>query len=386
MNREAKIILALTGGSHLSVHAFMLTFPSLFLVIQQEFAVGLDTLGFMATAAAFMFGLGAIPAGWLEGRLGGRRLLLLYQTGTLVAGLMVSLAGSVTTLLGGLILLGLFASIYHPAGLTLISRRVPGLSRGMAIHGIFGSAGSALGPILATTIATLLSWRSAYAALALFNGLLALITLSLIPPARKQSPPTTEANQVVRTNKPALLYYYSTAVLMGFAYAGFSTFLPAHFALHTNHLLVTLSPTLKAGLFTSLVFGAGILGQYLGGILGDRYHRPTLLVWVVALNLPLFFLMGFTSNLSLVALGLLLGIVHFNFQPVGNSLVSEFTHSRVRGLGYGIGFFLSFGVGSLAAALSGIIAERVGTALVFPTLGIILLPAVLTSMLVKRRA
>lgn len=385
MNREAKIILALTGGSHLSVHAFMLTFPSLFLVIQQEFAVGLDTLGFMATASAFMFGLGAIPAGWLEGRIGGRRLLLLYQSGTLAAGLMVSLAGSVTTLLGGLILLGLFASIYHPAGLTLISRRVPGLSRGMAIHGIWGSAGSALGPILATTIATFLSWRLAYAALALFNGLLALTTLSLVP-ARKQSPLTTEANQVARTNKPALLYYYSTAVLMGFAYAGFSTFLPAHFALHTNHLLETLSPTLKAGLFTSLVFGAGILGQYLGGILGDRYHRPTLLVWVVALNIPFFFLMGITSNLSLVILGLLLGIVHFNFQPVGNSLVSEFTHSRVRGLGYGIGFFLSFGVGSLAAALSGIIAERFGTAVVFPTLGIILLPAFLTSMLVKRRA
>jgi len=35
----------------------------------------------MASAGAFMFGAGAIPAGILEAKLGGRVLLLIYQVG-----------------------------------------------------------------------------------------------------------------------------------------------------------------------------------------------------------------------------------------------------------------------------------------------------------------
>ena len=59
MTRFEKIILSITGGSHLSVHALMLALPSLLPVIRNEFDVGLDTLGFVVTVSAFMFGLDA---------------------------------------------------------------------------------------------------------------------------------------------------------------------------------------------------------------------------------------------------------------------------------------------------------------------------------------
>jgi len=75
MTRFEKVILSITGGSHLSVHALMLALPSLIPVIRNEFNVGLDTLGFVVTVSGFMFGLGAIPSGWAEKRFGGRSLL-----------------------------------------------------------------------------------------------------------------------------------------------------------------------------------------------------------------------------------------------------------------------------------------------------------------------
>ena len=77
--------------------------------------------------------------------------------------------------------MGFCCSIYHPAGLTLISHRVTKLTKGMAVHGIFGSTGSALGPILATTVAAIVSWRSAYAVLGIFNAILAISTFLAIP-------------------------------------------------------------------------------------------------------------------------------------------------------------------------------------------------------------
>ena len=144
MTQFEKIILSITGGSHLSVHALMLALPSLIPVIRNEFDVGLSTLGFMVSISGFMFGLGAIPAGWAEKRFGGRQLLLIYQVGSSISALLVALSGSFQMMVVGLGFMGFFCSIYHPAGLTLISHRIKSLTRGMAIHGIFGSTGSAL--------------------------------------------------------------------------------------------------------------------------------------------------------------------------------------------------------------------------------------------------
>ena len=57
MTRFEKVILSITGGSHLSVHALMLALPSLIPVIRNEFNVGLDGRGFVVTGSGVMVGL-----------------------------------------------------------------------------------------------------------------------------------------------------------------------------------------------------------------------------------------------------------------------------------------------------------------------------------------
>ena len=108
MNRDEKFILTITAGSHLSVHCFMLVFPSILLVLKNEFSVGLDVLGFIATLSALMFGIGAIPSGYFESKVGGRVLLLIYQAGTIVATMVIVMSQSLWMLTTGLALLGLF--------------------------------------------------------------------------------------------------------------------------------------------------------------------------------------------------------------------------------------------------------------------------------------
>ena len=66
MTKNEKNILAITGSSHLLVHSLMLTLPSLIPLIRNEFNVRIDTLGFVVSISALFFGLGAIPAGWLD--------------------------------------------------------------------------------------------------------------------------------------------------------------------------------------------------------------------------------------------------------------------------------------------------------------------------------
>ena len=195
-----------------------------------------------------------------------------------------------------------------------------------------------------------------------------------------------QENRVEKTNRPALIFFYITNMLMGFAYYGFTTFMPTHFAENTNNFLPFISVTMKAGIFPSLVFLAGILGQIIGGRLGTRYERTKLLPLIIAINIPFLLLMGYTTDIFLVLCSLGLGMAYFCNQPISNTLIAEFTHSDNRGLGYGINFFLSFGIGSLAAGVGGFIAENVGIAYVFTVMGFLLIPGLFTSYLIIKKS
>ena len=98
----------------------MLALPSLIPILRNEFNTGLDTLGLVVTVSAFMFGVGAIPAGWAESKLGGRLLLILYLMGSGFSALLVSVSNSFFIMVIGLGFMGFFCSIYHPAGLILV--------------------------------------------------------------------------------------------------------------------------------------------------------------------------------------------------------------------------------------------------------------------------
>jgi len=381
MNRTEKIILSITGGSHLSVHALMLALPSLIPIFISEFNIGIDVLGFVVTVSAFMFGIGAIPSGWLESRIGGKTLLVIYLFGSSFSALFISLSNSFNVLVFGLGLLGLTSSIYHPAGLTLISNRIHHITKGMAVHGVFGSTGSAVGPVLATTLALFISWRASYATLGLFNLALGIASILLIPSTKDN-----EHIEIIdtkkkdnKTNRTALLYFYITNLIMGFVYYGFTTFMPIHFSENTKDLLPFIPDTMKAGVFPSFVFISGIIGQIIGGKLGSHFNRVRILPYIIAMNIPFLLLMGNSKGIMLVFCSLCLGMTYFSSQPICNTIIADLTNSNNRGIGYGINFFLSMGIGSLAAMLGGILAINYGTNIIFISMGILLFPALITS-------
>ncbi len=384
MTKIEKYILAITGGSHMTVHALMLVFPSILLSVQTEFGVGLDTLGYIAMLSAFMFGVGAIPTGYFESKIGGRNLLLIYQFGSVFSMILIVLSKTLFSFGVGLVIMGLFCSIHHPAGLTIISKRITEINRGMAFHGIAGSIGLAIGPIVTALVTDWISWRAAFVVFALLNLGLAIGTILLIP-VRKGPIDTTDLAGTKITNKPALIIYYGIGIFIGLSFAGFTTFMPTHFAIKTRELILHFSDTIRGGVFTTAVLLAGIVGQTIGGILGKRYNKAYILFGIVIISIPLLVLIGFLNGWTLIFVAILFGVVHFAWQPVSNSLVASLTHSRHRGVGYGISFFFSFGVGSIAAGVSGWVSEYFGVAYVFPAMGIVLIPAGVLTYLLGRK-
>ena len=383
MTKYEKIIIGITGSSHSLVHALMLTFPSLIPIVQKEFNVGLDTLGFVVSISALLFGLGAIPAGWLDRYLGGKKLMIIYQLGSSIAALVVALSSSFYMMVTGLSFIGLFCSIYHPTGLTLVSQNINKVSKGMAVHGMFGSLGSAFGPLLAVSLATLISWRASYLVLAILYSILALITFLNIP--HKNQNINRQKNILKKkTNKKALIYYFITNSFLGMVYYGFTTFMPIHLSENTYEFLPGISQNMKAGLFPTIVFIAGMIGALLGGKIGEIFDKRISFIVIIILNIPVFFLVGITSDFALIICSIMLGIIYFSNQPIGNTLVSDFSDNKNRGFVYGLGFFISFGIGSFAAGLSGMIAVNYSVPIIFPVMGILLFPGLIFAYLMYR--
>src|SRR2546428_501179 len=157
MRREDRRVVAVLGFLHGVVHANILSIPVFLLAWKMEFGADDVTLGLLAAAGYGFYGLGAVPFGFLADRGTPARLLLLCAGGIAVSMLGVAASPSIPLLTVSLGALGLFSGIYHPTGLSIISRAVAEQGRGMGWHGMGGSLGIAAGPAyVGTALASLL--------------------------------------------------------------------------------------------------------------------------------------------------------------------------------------------------------------------------------------
>ena len=368
MERERRTLFLVTAV-HGIVHAQMTLFPGVLVLMAADLRLDPAGMGVLGTASFFAFGLGAVPAGALADALGPRRLIRALLAGATVSALLVAWAPGVATLGAGLFLLGLSNSLYHPAGLGLVSR-ASGRGRAFAVHGFGGSTGEAIAPLLGAAVAWIFgSWRAAYlVAAAASAAMLVLFVLLEKPrsvPGRRppESPPPAEDG--TRTRILPLAVALAMLTVMGFLYRGTITFLPKHL----GELWGSTDPglaSLAGGAVATLTLLLGIAGQYLGGMV--LYHRFRLEPLYAALLVPCAggtLLLAFGGPwLALVGAGMF-AFFFFAEQPIGNGLVADYTSPRRRSAGYGLHFALAFGVGALGAAAAGWSTARHGAGSAF---------------------
>lgn len=82
-----------------------------------------------------------------------------------VAYVLLGLAPGMTVIALAVVVWGLAASVYHPTGLSLISKGVEKRGAGLAYRGIPGNLGIGLGPLLVAVLFLFVDWRTVALAL-----------------------------------------------------------------------------------------------------------------------------------------------------------------------------------------------------------------------------
>ena len=153
-------------AGHGLVHTYELSIPILLTVWLVEFPVTSATLGTVVAVGYGLFGVGALPAGVLVDRFGSRALIVACTLGMGVAFLLLAVLPGVAGITVALAVWGIAASVYHPAGLTLISKGIEERGAAFAYHGMAGNAGIVAGPFLTAVLLLAVEWQVAVAVLA----------------------------------------------------------------------------------------------------------------------------------------------------------------------------------------------------------------------------
>ena len=391
MQRDEKIIVALTGCSHALSHGYLLIFPTVLLLLQKEFSIGYLELGVIGNIMTFTYGLGALPGGMIYNYLGPKKLYLFCFLGSAITAILVAISSGLFLFTAGLALLGILGSIYHPLANSLITSKVRGYGQALGIHGASGNVGLALTPFIIGLIASYLGWRQAFLWSALPGIVLAVwaffVDMSPREEMRTADPTPTQKSPPRRLKayfSLPLVLLYLTNMFQGFSFSGSLIFLPAYMAKRTSFHLFSLDNVALGGMLSAIVLGVGILGQYGGGILSQQPRLERKLLLMPILSFPFILAMSFTTDLLLLIFALLFFFFNFFLQPMNNTLLAQYTTVEMRGTAFGIYFFLSFVFGSLASSFCGFIAESFGLKWIFLGLSSSVLLLIITAFILVK--
>jgi len=378
MTGAEKRIVAITMASHALAHFYEQTFPPVLRLVDAEFGLGLTAAGGMGNIFPLFFGLGALPAGMVVDRWGARRTLLAYLITCAVAAVATLFFHNIWVIGFLFALMGGAAGLYHPAGATLISHNVEQVGTGLGLHGVGGNLGLAVSPLLAALVAAMMGWRAAYAVLALPSIIMAVYFLKNDEIGNGVTIPEKDISDDVkktatdnddRTRWVPLIMLFALGVLNGFCYRGMLTFFPTFFAGNSPGE----KEILEGGVFTTGVLIIGVLGQYIGGKLADRFRQEVVYAACFTISVPFLASISLFKPGAAVGVAILFAFFYFASQPVGNSIVTRLSSTSFRGRAFGIFFFMNFGMGSFAATISGWVGEHYGIEAIFPFLGAVLL-------------
>lgn len=346
---------------HTLTHLMMLLYPTVVLTLEKQLTLSYGELMWLSVPGLVLYGLAALPAGWLGDRWSAEGMMVLYFVGTGMAAVLTGLASGPLGLALGLSLIGLFGSIYHPVGTAWLVRHAENRGRMLGWNGIFGSLGVGAGPLVAAGLTTLWGWRAAFlvpgfCCLVLGAALAWLVRGSSVVSIATDRRPHPEPDTA--DMRRAFVLLSVTMLATGIVFQALSNALPKIFEQRLPGL--TDGGLMGTGGLVALVFIASAAFQMLGGLMADRFpmKRIYLLCW--AAQVPVLIAATRLFELPLFVAALLCFTMIAVSTPTENALLAHYTPSRWRATAFGAKFLLSLGVSALGVPLVAVIYDRSG--------------------------
>jgi MFS transporter, FSR family, fosmidomycin resistance protein len=346
---------------HSMSHIFMLLYPTCVLALEKEFHRSYGELLVLMTLGNVLFGVAALPAGWLGDRWSTLGMMIIFFLGLGASAIFTGFMTTTGGLVLGLALIGLFASIYHPVGMAWLVKNSANKGRALGINGVFGSLGVATAALIAGILTDTISWRAAFIA----PGVLALIVGLALIYCTKRGLVVASSGDVKPFIKPpaadmkrVFIVLSFTMLLNGIIYQSVSSALPKILAEGAPNL--TGGTASGAGILVSIVYFCAMIASLLGGYLSDRFPVKNLYIVTTALQVPLYALAASLMHLPLLFVITMAAVFSTIAVPTENVLLTRYTPERWRATAFGAKFVLALGLGALGVPLVAYLRDHTG--------------------------
>ncbi len=304
---------------------------------------------------------------------------------TLVGLLLLGFAQSYGALLLGAMFIGVGSAVFHPES-SRVARLASGGKFGTAqsLFQVGGNFGSALGPLLAAFVVVPLGRPSvaAFAVMALV-GMMILNRVGLwygaLARASAAQGRTRPAHSLGR--RP-VIWAIVILALLTFSKNAYTASISSYY---TFYLIERFDLGIEAAQQLLFLFlAATAAGVMLGGLIGDRFG-PLVVIWVSILGvLPFTLALPHVGLVATAVLSVVIGIIIASAFPAIVVYAQALLPGRV-GLVAGIFFGFAFGMGGIAAAILGVMADFRGIVWVYQACAFLPVLGLLTIFLPSRR-
>ena len=361
VQKQALTAILFSNLGHSFSHMFTVLYATAVLYLPKVFDMPYGELLALSSLGLILFGVAALPAGWLGDRWSQIGMMVIFFLGIGAGAIVVGLAEGEKSLFIGLTLIGLFASIYHPVGIAWVVASAKKQGMALGINGVFGNAGTAVAPVFVGLMIDYVSWRAAFIIPGALSavvgiGLFSFWRAGWIKDVTKDRASTSapDPSAFVRV----FIVLTITMACSGFVYTGLTNTMPKLMQMGLSAAMA--SSYTEIGVFVGAVSGIASLSSIFGGWMADRYSARAIYVVFWALQIPLLFTIVSLSDYTLLVAILLVMSFMLAFAAAENMLVAHYTPFRWRAVAYGAKFVLALGIGGLTVHLAGWLFDRDG--------------------------
>lgn len=376
-------VLAVLGVSHLLNDLMQSLIPAIYPIIRETYALDLGQIGLITLTFQIAGSLLQPLVGLYTDHRPAPYSPVAGMVFTLSGLLALAFASSYGLILFAVALIGIGSSIFHPEA-TRMARYAAGGRQGLA-QGIFqvgGQAGGALGPVFAALVIV----PAGQPSLAWFTAA-ALAAMLLLGWIGRQQATISRHFSAIRTtlsaNQPASPRHGTATIAVGLVVLTLlmfskNAYIESFRSFYTFYLIERFGLSIPASQMMLFVFLlASAVGALIGGIVGDRIGRYRV-IWISVVGpLPLTLLLPYadlfwtgvlTVSINLIMASAFASILIYAMELLPNRI------GLIGGLFYG----LNFGLGGIAAAILGGLADAYGIETVYRLCSFLPLAGLLT--------
>ena len=352
---NARLHFAFLNVGHFIDHLLPLVFATVAaLVLTREWGMSYAELIPYATPALVMFGLGALPAGWLADRWSREKMMVIFFFGIGISAVAAAFATTPMTLALGLFAIGLFGSIYHPVGLAMViqGRRRTGLP--LAVNGVFGNLGVACAALFTSLLIEASGWRAAFIWPGAFTLLVGVAYWILIrgPQADDTLQHEKKTGEVKRSKAftretlvRVFIVVFASTALGGLIFQSTTFALPKVIDERLSDLTVSVT---AVGWYAFSVFALASVGQLIVGYLVDRWPLKLVFLAVAAGQCLFALVLVNSSGIATIVVCITFMLVVFGQIPINDVLIGRVTNSDWRSRALAARYIITFSVSATA--------------------------------------